>query len=302
MGEFTDVCLGFPTVLFGGVLVVVVGFWGLVLIGGADAHGPGHHGAGGSMGHGGAHGAGHHGFHGAGHVTAAHPPTAVHAAPGAHAAADGHGAAADGHGAAADGHGGAAHHGSDAHPGHGGLLAAAGLDGVPVTVVLSLLVALGWFLSLAGSAALDGAGLHGPARLVADFALIAAALTGSWLLTWVLVRPLRHLFPYELPPSREDFVGQIAVIRTGTVTSRFGQAEVTAPDGSTAVVQVRQSDPAPTDGAGTDAGAIGIDTAEATLSAGRTALLYGYDPDGEFFWAAPFEDPAPGPPGTRARP
>jgi hypothetical protein len=285
MGEFADVCLGFPTVLFGGALVVVVGFWGLVLVGGTDAHGPGHHGAGGghSMGHGGAHGAAHPGGHGhLGHADVGHAHGGASHAAHAHAGHPGHadpGHAPSGDGNTRSGGGSAAEH---------GLLATAGLDGVPVTVVLSLLIALGWFLSLAGSAALNGAGLHGPGRAVADVALIAAALVGSWLLTWVLVRPLRHLFPYEAPPSREDFVGRICVIRTGTVTSRFGQAEVTAPDGSTAVVQVRRPE---------------HDT-EGPLAAGGTALLYDYEPQGEFFWAAPYEDPSAGPPppGARALP
>lgn len=293
MGEFVDVCLGFPTVLFGGALVVVVGFWGLVLVGAADSHGPGHHGADGghSMGHGGSHGvarAGGDGLAGHGHGIAGHGHTAGHG-PGhgtghAHGHSEGH---AHGH-PGGDAHG---HLGRDAHdggdrPADSGLLAAAGLDGVPVTVVFSLLIALGWFLSLAGSAALNGAGLHGPGRAVADVALIAAALVGAWLFTWVLVRPLRRLFPYELPPSRADFVGRICVIRTGSVTRAFGQAEVTAPDGSTAIVQVRRPEE--------DTGG--------PLAAGSSALLYDYDPQGEFFWAAPYEDPAAGPPppGTRS--
>ncbi|MCY0955349.1 hypothetical protein OTB16_39185, partial [Streptomyces sp. H27-S2] len=52
--------------------------------------------------------------------------------------------------------------------------------------------------------------------------------------------------------------------------AEFGQAEVAAGDGSTAVVQVRQlgSDP---------------------LMLGSTALLYAYDEAGEFFWVAPFD-------------
>jgi hypothetical protein len=219
MGEFTDVVLGFPTVVFGGALVVVVGFWMLVLVGGADAHGPGHHG----------HFA-HHGAHDGGHDSG--------------------------------------HHGGRTGP-HRAL----GLDGVPVTVVLSLLVALAWFLSLAGSAALDGAPLPGPVRTGLSFAVLAAAVAGSWSLTWMLVRPLRRLFPNERAPSRGDFVGRLCVIRTGSVTGRFGQAEVTATDGSTAVVQVRQ-------------------TGEDTFRAGSSALLYAYEPDGEFFWVAPFDDPA----------
>lgn len=207
--------------------------------------------------------------HGAHHGAAA-APTAPHAAP--HSAADqiAHGSAPG------------TRHGSGRAAGGTGLPAAAGLGGVPVTVVLSLLVALGWFLSLAASAALDGAGVHGRPRAVLSCAVLAGSLVGAWLLTWVLVRPLRRLFPYEVPPSREDLVGRIGVIRTGSVTPRFGQAEVSAPDGSTAVVQVRQ-------------------TGEDTFTAGGTALLYGYDPEGEFFWATPFEDPAAGPPGGPAR-
>ncbi len=268
MGEFTGVCLAFPTVLWGGALVVVVGFWSLVLVGAADAHGAGHHGAGG---HGVHHGGGaHHGVHpvGAHHGAAAHHGAGAH-----HGSVSAHAPHTAPHAAAT--------HGSGRPVGETGLLAGAGLGGVPVTVVLSLLVALAWFLSLAASAALDGAGAHGPLRAVLSCAVLAGSLVGSWTLTWVLVRPLRRLFPYEVPPSREDFVGRIGVIRTGTVTPRFGQAEVAAPDGSTAVVQVRQ-------------------TGEDAFAAGGTALLYSYDPEGEFFWVAPFEDPAAGPPGGPA--
>ena len=58
------------------------------------------------------------------------------------------------------------------------------------------------------------------------------------------------------------------MIRTGTVTRTFGQAEVHAPDGSSAIVQVRQT---------------GADD----LRAGTTALLYDVDPEGEFFWVVP---------------
>lgn len=230
MGEFTGVVLGFPTVLFSGALVVVTGFWTLVLAGGADAHGPGHHGP----------AAPHTGHHG--------------------------GDARTGHGPRG---GESPHHARGPRAGRG-LLAGAGLDGVPVTVVCSLLIALAWFLSLAGSAALDGAGPHGPVRAAGSLAVLCGALVGCWAATWVLVRPLRRLFPNERAPSREDFVGLLCVVRTGRVTGGFGQAEVTAPDGSSAVVQVRQ-------------------TGEDTFAAGSTALLYGYEPDGEFFWVAPYD-------------
>ncbi|MCU7722277.1 hypothetical protein ODJ79_00960 [Actinoplanes sp. KI2] len=72
------------------------------------------------------------------------------------------------------------------------------------------------------------------------------------------------------PDSLADFVGRTCVIRTGRVTRTFGQAEVHADDGSSAIVQVRQ--------AGAD-----------DLHAGVVALLYEYDPEGAFFWAIPFD-------------
>lgn len=235
MGDFVGVVLGLPTVVFTGMLVAVVAFWAVVLVGGADAHGPWHHHGAAADGHGGAGGHGGHGGHGVGgrHDLAGDP-------------------------------------GADAH---GGLLAATGLGGVPATVVLSLLVAVAWFLTLAGSAAVRSGSFGAAPRAGLYAAVVAAALVGSWWTTWILVRPLRRVFPDVRAPSREDFVGRVCVIRTGAVTDRFGQAEVAAPDGSTAVVQVR------TDGADAFPG----------FTAGSTGLLYAYDAEGEFFRVAPFD-------------
>jgi hypothetical protein len=153
----------------------------------------------------------------------------------------------------------------DAQP---GFLAGLGLDGVPVTVVLSLLIALSWFVSLVGTALLASAGVPTVARIALSFVTLAAALVAAFYGTRLLVAPLRRLLPQDKGASRGDFVGRLCVIRTGRVGRDFGQAEVTAADGSSAVVQVRQ--------AGQD-----------QLAHGTTALIYDYDVDGEFFWVAP---------------
>lgn len=64
MRDFVDAALGYPTALFGFALVVVIGYWGSVLLGGldvdaldgghggegVDAHDGGHGDAGGSAG------------------------------------------------------------------------------------------------------------------------------------------------------------------------------------------------------------------------------------------------------------
>jgi Protein of unknown function (DUF1449) len=185
MGGFVDAALGFPAVLFTFLLIVVVGYWLLVLFGALDVE-------------------------------------------------------------AFDGD---------------GFLDGLGFAGVPATVSLSLLIAIAWFVSLAGTVLASGALLI--AILALPFALAVATFA-----TRLLVRPLRHLFPEGPEASRSDFVGAVCVIRTGRVSTDFGQAEVTAVDGSSAIIQVRQT---------------GADE----FRAGSSALIYDYDTDGEFFWVTP---------------
>lgn len=143
-----------------------------------------------------------------------------------------------------------------------------GLGGVPVTVTASVLIVISWFVSLACgvvTAALDlGALVH---VLLGIGVLVVAVIAGLFVARLVAV-PLRRLYAQGGEASRNDFVGRECVIRTGRVTGEFGQAEVTALDGSSAIVQVRQ-------------------TGEHQLANGHRALIFDYDIDGEFFWVAP---------------
>ncbi|GAB1820602.1 hypothetical protein [Herbidospora sp. RD11066] len=139
------------------------------------------------------------------------------------------------------------------------LLMAAGVldfDGLPAPAI-SGFVAVGWFTALAGTVFLPELG----------WVTLAAALVAGFGAA-ILVRRLTPA--PEKVPSRHDFVGQMCVIRTQSVSTDFGQAEVRAADGSTAVIQVRQT--------GTD-----------SFSAGGAALIFQYDSDGEFFWVMPYE-------------
>lgn len=213
MAEFIDAAFGFPTALFTFSLMVVAGYWALVLAGGLDL--------------------------------------------------DLLGAGAD---ADAGAGAGAGDEGSADGP-VSGWLAFLGLGGVPATVVLSLLIALAWFVSLAGSALTSGGG--------ARTAVLAAALLAAWAGTRLVVLPLRRVLRRPAEASLRHFVGLPCVIRTGRVGPDFGQAEVTAPDGSSAVVQVRL--PAADAAAGT------------ALTAGSTALIFDFDPSGEFFYVMPHD-------------
>ncbi|MFF0729848.1 hypothetical protein [Streptomyces sp. NPDC004134] len=158
------------------------------------------------------------------------------------------------------------------------LPAALGFGGVPVTVVLSLVVAVAWFTALAAGVAVGAAGLPVWPAWAARVAGLVLALVAGWYVTWLLARALRRLGGTGRPAGRRDFVGRMCVVRTSAVTPAYGQAEVTAADGSSATVQVRGDD-----GNG--------------LTAGCRALIFDYDAEGEFFRVGP-ADGVPDAPGS----
>jgi hypothetical protein len=139
--------------------------------------------------------------------------------------------------------------------------------GVPLPISLSLLVAFSWFLSLVGTVLIDGVGT--PLRVGLGFGVLIAALVGGALGTRLVVVPLRRVFAGAVP-SRQDFVGRVAVVRTSTVTEDFGQAEVAAADGASAIISIRLA-------------------GEGNLGLGSRVVIYDYDSAGEFFWVSPLE-------------
>ncbi len=139
--------------------------------------------------------------------------------------------------------------------------------GVPLPISLSLLVAFSWFLSLVGTVLIDG--VSTPLRVGLGFGVLVAALGGGALGTRLVVVPLRRVFAGAVP-SRQDFVGRVAVVRTSTVTEDFGQAEVAAADGASAIISIRLA-------------------GEGNLGLGSRVVIYDYDSAGEFFWVSPLE-------------
>jgi len=141
-----------------------------------------------------------------------------------------------------------------------------GLGGVPVTVTVSVLTVVSWFVSLVGVVITDG--LATPLRVIVGIGVLLIATLAGLVAARLVAVPMRGLYVTGGEASRGDFVGRECVIRTGRVTGDFGQAEVTAVDGSSAIIQVRQ-------------------TGEHALTGGSRALIFDYDNAGEFFWVAP---------------
>ena len=119
----------------------------------------------------------------------------------------------------------------DASPSMGtlaGSLVALGLDGVPFSVVFSLLMLFSWVIS--GTAAPWALSYfpNGTSHYIVGAAVLVGAFVCSLLPTVICVRPLRRLFVTHKAISNASLVGQECVILTGSVDEKFGRAEVLA--------------------------------------------------------------------------
>jgi hypothetical protein len=149
------------------------------------------------------------------------------------------------------------------------LIGALHLRSVPATVVLSVVVTFSWLISVVAMQAVTrilpdlGGGL-----LVALPVLVFAPLL-SLPLTAIAVRPLAKVFETRRAPSKSDFIGRTCVVRTGSVTERFGEA--TLEDGGAGlVIRVRIEGPA-------------------KLSRGEQALIVDWDAERETFLVEPMK-------------
>jgi hypothetical protein len=166
----------------------------------------------------------------------------------------------------------------DADAGDGGMIATLGLGGLPLMIALSMWITLSWLIAMIGTIVLAALAADGVVGVLLRVALLVVALLGGLVGTRLVVVPIRRAIPAAAEPSRGDFVGRTCVIRTGSVSETFGQAEITSDDGSSAIIQVRR--PVEMNDGG-------------PLRSGSEALIFDYDPDKEIFWVdrAPSSQP-----------
>lgn len=107
-----------------------------------------------------------------------------------------------------------------------GLLAAFGLQGVPFTIVASLLVLLAWTLSCMGAMWLLAL-LPGTIPVYVGGSLLAlASVSLAVPIAARLVKPLRGLFVTHTAINNASLVGQHCKVLTQTVDEKAGRAEV----------------------------------------------------------------------------
>ena len=107
-----------------------------------------------------------------------------------------------------------------------GYLVAFGLNGVPISVVASLLVLVAWAISALSAIWFLRWVPTDVLRWVAGAAVMLAASGLSLVITARLVRPLRGVFRTRYATTHASLVGQECVIWTSEVNDKVGRAEV----------------------------------------------------------------------------
>lgn len=114
-----------------------------------------------------------------------------------------------------------------------GVADALGLGHAPISIVVTILSAIGWLVTmLAVSAVGSTSAAVGVGLLIASL-LVAAPVTGR------LSRVLAPLFADNQGIDRDHLIGRICTVRTGRVDADFGQAEVIDAEGAAHVIQAR---------------------------------------------------------------
>jgi hypothetical protein len=111
------------------------------------------------------------------------------------------------------------------------------LKSVPVTTILSLIVTFSWLTCTIGMQFISRSLPQTGASLWAWLVFAASPLV-ALPLTSLAARPLKKVFTQRPATQRRDLIGKTCIVRTGTVTSTFGEA-LLEDGGAGLVVRVR---------------------------------------------------------------
>lgn len=154
-----------------------------------------------------------------------------------------------------------------------GYVVALGLNGVPFSIVVSLLVLIAWTLScLAGQWLLPWVPTI-PLHFLAGTAVLIVSAGLAVVITAQLIRPLRGLFVTQMAIGNATLVGQTCRILSQVVNRRLGYAEVAQRGAS---LQIRVWADIPNE---LKKGAM-ADILEYDEAAGRYLVQIARDPDG----------------------
>lgn len=114
--------------------------------------------------------------------------------------------------------------GSTVPDGIAGFILILGLNGVPITIIITLVSMFGWFISYYLVYFSDGYLLGGLVSWLANIGFFLLSLYVAIKLTSVVIRPLRPLFEKMQQNTQQIIIGQTAIVRTSRVDEGFGEA------------------------------------------------------------------------------
>ncbi|WP_100448876.1 OB-fold-containig protein [Glycomyces xiaoerkulensis] len=123
----------------------------------------------------------------------------------------------------------------------GSIWSAFGFGAVPFTVVLSLWITLGWIVTVLGTTWIRNAEEVAVPGTISGVATLVAGIGVGMLGAKLLSRPLSKVFAEAPATAHRDLIGKVCVVRTSTVTTAAGQAELTEDDGTVHLLNVRRS-------------------------------------------------------------
>ena len=115
-----------------------------------------------------------------------------------------------------------------------GLLLKLGLNGVPLTVIISFLALFGWlicYFAVHFSFPLIPSGFF---EYIAGVPILIASLYGAVLITAQVIKPLKPFFANMFQNTVKHVLGQTAIVRTSRVDEGFG--EVYLADGGAGLI------------------------------------------------------------------
>jgi hypothetical protein len=115
-----------------------------------------------------------------------------------------------------------------------GLLMKFGLNGVPVTIILTFVSMNGWIICYYLVHFLLAGMEPNLIRFAASAVVLMVSLYASVMITAQLIKPIRKFFKNEAKNSQKTILGQILVLRTSRVDASFGEA--TMNDGGAGLV------------------------------------------------------------------
>mgnify|MGYP003686053313 CR=1 FL=1 len=121
-----------------------------------------------------------------------------------------------------------------------GLIMKFGLHGVPITITLSILSLLGWFISYYAIYFFGGLLGDGLIRFGYGLMVFISTLYVAAKLTSIIIRPLKPLFKKMEQSTEKLVLGQTAVVRTSRVDNSFGEA-ILEDGGAGLILKVRST-------------------------------------------------------------